>query len=292
MWETIRRESGLRYCVKIVPATARGEVELLSAAQSHSSVTSLVEVMEEPARIYIVMEYLTFGNLLTRVVQSQDGLHEDQVRVLARQLLEGAVHLHERLICHNDLQPSNILLAHEMSAKIADFGSASRLRAPYRLGSSPSAFSAPEILQRAPPSRQADMWSIGCLIYFMLFGRPPFEGCRSVLMDSISCGDYSFPPESNVSREAKQLVSCLLHVDPDVRLTAEEALEHRFFLHVEPLREEIKPSSGHRRRSHSAPNRRNILTYLIKPFRKHRRVDTGTDLTSVTTDSSAVPMNE
>jgi len=264
VWETVDRESGQRYCVKILHnnITAQEEIEFLEAAQGSDAVTRLVNVVYEHDSLYIVMEYVPNSNLLTRVVQ-REGLSEQETKKFMQSLLYGVRHLHLQGICHLDLQPSNILLASDDSVKICDFGSSvrqepSQAQPPHRghhrrtssvsttssagHGSAPdsaSPFAAPELSggRKSLVTSQSDMWSVGVIMHFCLFGcLPPMlesspSGNTQRRRSSLppSCAMSSVPSISDtkqISRSAKQLLSGLLHIDPSVRFTAQEALEH------------------------------------------------------------------
>ena len=211
------------------------EVGILQDAQPHDSVIELVDAMDESDRTYAVMELMTGGNLLSRVVQAQ-GLLEGTAKRMIKSVLEALVHLHGKGICHNDLQPSNILLDGTDTAKIADFGRAFYVEevSIYSVPCVPSkrniSYLAPELLSgTGHASTAADMWSAGAIVYFCLFGHAPFfdvDTGRASLPRALRA-DYSFPSDNNdVSRAAKQFISNLVHTDPSVRLTAREALQH------------------------------------------------------------------
>merc|ERR1711881_632406 len=76
----------------------------------------------------------------------------------------------------------------------------------------------------------ADMWSCGVILYVLLCGYPPFHGSsRSKLFDRIVAGQFAFHPNTpwdSVSREAKDLVTRLLVLNPNERMTAADALKH------------------------------------------------------------------
>lgn len=99
-----------------------------------------------------------------------------------------------------------------------------------------SLYSAPEVIRGSIScDASTDMWSLGCLVYFMLSGTcSPFdEGNESsaTRRSRILRAEYSFPRRSfgNISRAAKQFIAALIHVDESVRLTAAEALDHPWF---------------------------------------------------------------
>ena len=213
------------------------EIKRLKQAQSTHTV-KLVEVIQEVDKIYIVMELLSGGNLLSRVVQ-KGPMPEATVRRMAYRLIRGVLHMHRTLyICHNDLQPSNILLDDDKKRiNIADFGAATRS------SNVPSFNSACQPPYRAPErlaSPAADMWSVGVILYFCLYGQHASmdQGCEALCDYLHHRGGSNNAATNNaleeaeeenkpvLSRYAKQFLCNLIHLDPDVRLTAQEALRH------------------------------------------------------------------
>jgi len=101
------------------------------------------------------------------------------------------------------------------------------------------AYVAPEVLQQSYTS-QCDMWSFGVVVFIVLFGYMPFKGAEKQQMKAISSGDYTYKPAvwSQVSEIAQSFVKGLLVVDPKLRMTAEQALQHKFILE----REKVQPA--------------------------------------------------
>ncbi len=90
-----------------------------------------------------------------------------------------------------------------------------------------AAYVAPEVLSRKYTS-QCDLWSIGVIVFMLLSGRPPFFGNETVMLNDIAEGRYRMKPSrwANISADAKNFVSSLLVVNPDLRMDAEKALLH------------------------------------------------------------------
>lgn len=241
IWECLDRGSGMRYCVKIFQNYNRNDpaiqseldmmYKLTQEYEGHPAVVQLVEIISEPSKLHVVMEWISGGNMVSRLVQ-EGPLTEQEAQAMIRSLLQGVEYIHSKHVVHANLQPENILLADDLNVKIADFGSAVDLEInePFGSRSTNAIYTAPEvILGQDPYDTSADMWTIGCVAYYMLTGESPFdEATKRRAMHRVLRAEYSFPSSrfQDVSRAAKQFISSLIHVDPSVRLTAEEALDH------------------------------------------------------------------
>lgn len=136
------------------------------------------------------------------------------------------------------MKPENLLLVSQTDdkkVKIADFGFAKRVRSPKSLTTQcgTPGYVAPEILEGQKYDTKADMWSVGVILYILLGGYPPFvQTNQRLLFRKIKKGQYEFHPEywGSVSEDAKNLISSLLNINPDTRLSATEALKNRWIL--------------------------------------------------------------
>jgi len=262
VWECVDRDSGNRYCVKMTDkrrfirqpdsvAVIR-EISVLTSLQTLQSrhLPRLVHVSEDENQYYMVMDYVQGGNLST-LLQMQQNLCEVRVQAIGRSLLLAVAELHRRSLGHFNLSPENILLSASGDNEIVvcDFGCALDLQFSRGLASYTSSLSwdpvsearygvlhyaAPELLgKERRHGLTADLWSVGVILYQLFCGHLPFEGAsRRVLKDKILLGKFEFAGKEwySVSRLAKQLISSLLHPDPQVRLTVGEALEHPWFV--------------------------------------------------------------
>jgi len=130
-------------------------------------------------------------------------------------------------------KPENLLLvgSSDSDIKIADFGFAKKALslACLKTQCGTPGYVAPEILEGVPYGLKADMWSLGVIIYILLGGYPPFvESNQRELFRKIRKGQFEFHDEywGAVSPEAKQLISSLLTVSPEKRLSANDALNN------------------------------------------------------------------
>lgn len=247
IWESVHKTTGNRYATKVFDRrtlTAREDQAALREAACLQQISKdavgtlhLIDFFEDNTHLYLVTDYAAGGDLLNRVVKSGP-LNERQAQQLARSMLLGVKEFHNRNICHRKLTPENILLegASEIPAFVADLGSALQIptdsdgdRFLLTERCATNAFTAPEILQRFPYDTQADMWSIGVVLFFAMAGYKPFDDPSSkVLFQKIVKADYAFSPKEwyGFTRSAKRFISSLLHADPQVRMTVQEALDH------------------------------------------------------------------
>ncbi|ESO13025.1 hypothetical protein HELRODRAFT_63410 [Helobdella robusta] len=156
------------------------ELELMKELV-HPNIVTFMQVIETNVKIYIVME-LVKGLSLLQAVQAKKQLNEKTSEKIFRQLCNGIEYIHEKGIAHRDLKCENILLDARGYVKIIDFGYAkSNLNSTDELIRSTTfcgsyAYACPEILQGRPYIPfLADVWSLGVILYIMVFGSLPFE---------------------------------------------------------------------------------------------------------------------
>lgn len=210
------------------------EIDILKKLE-HPNIIRLFDVFDEKENYYLITEKMMGGELFDRIVQKTI-YNEKEARDVSRILIEALRYCHERHIVHRDLKPENLLLASEdddISIKIADFGFAKRCTKPKSLKTQcgTPGYVAPEILKGILYDSQADMWSLGVIIYILLGGYPPFiEENQRELFKKIMKGRYKFHDEywSDISEDGKSLIKSLMCVDTDKRLMAEEALASKW----------------------------------------------------------------
>jgi serine/threonine protein kinase len=145
----------------------------LQAALNHPNIVRMLAAEKEKNVFFMVMEYVK-GPTLEKVLEKEKILDCEQALDYAKQIAYGIDHAHKNKIIHRDLRPSNIIISEDGTAKITDFGTSAWLNStPYastRIGSPP--YMAPEqFLGKA--SYSSDIYSIGCIFYEMIIGRPP-----------------------------------------------------------------------------------------------------------------------
>mmetsp|Transcript_26994 Transcript_26994/g.64447 ORF Transcript_26994/g.64447 Transcript_26994/m.64447 type:complete len:510 (+) Transcript_26994:94-1623(+) len=240
VYTTTNYKSRDEYAVKVVDrsklkekddkATFR-EIGIMKDIVDLPNVVRLVDVYVVPEYFYIVQVYARGGDVFDRLAMRVSYTEKDG-RDLSIILLETMLAMHERKIAHRDMKPENLLLKDNLDDTkilLADFGFAkycSDEGLKTRCGT--PAFVAPEILVGTAYNTQVDMWSVGCLIYMLIGGYPPFQDeTHRGLFRKIRAADFTFHDAywKNVSLASKQLITSLLTVDPNDRFDAKEALE-------------------------------------------------------------------
>jgi len=220
----------------------------------HPYIVRYEEHYETEIDVCIVMELCQGGELFDRIV-AKGSFCEREASTTLRQILKAVEYLHTQGIVHRDIKPENLIYAQTKNGeviKLGDFGLAKRLESTSGRGmltaslSGTPAYCAPERLGMDAESKSVDMWSIGCILYFLLFGVPPFysekedeDENEDEIFDRVLSfeGNLKFPENSNVSDSAKDLIIRLLERDPQKRLSAEQCLKHSWIKGYQTLPE-------------------------------------------------------
>ncbi|MCO5582231.1 hypothetical protein L7F22_036123 [Adiantum nelumboides] len=164
-------------------------------------------------------------------IQRKKRLSLNEAQFYASELVEVIEHLHGQGIIHRDLKPENLLLTKDGHLKVADFGSAKTTRSFNGLVQNvkddkrgalvgTAEYVSPEVLDGHPITAGVDLWALGCILYQMLVGRPPFKCATEYLtFQKVMAKEVSFP--DFLSPEAKDLIDKLLDLDPNKRPGAE-----------------------------------------------------------------------
>ncbi|KAI9067534.1 kinase-like protein [Trametes sanguinea] len=213
----------------------------LHAALCHPSIVSLMSSFNSPTGDYHVLELCLDGSLAD-VLQARSNpiLTENEVRGVAKSLVDALVYLKKELILHRDINPSNILVTDDGRVKLSGFGSAVRLQtvqsAVAEFCGSPN-YVSPEILEGRAYSFGSDLWSFGCVLLHCLSGLPPFDAPDPEAVYDNICSASPWLPQTT-SFIGQKLVRSLLCKNPQDRLQLHRVLQDPFFashLDVIPL---------------------------------------------------------
>ncbi|XP_070773645.1 maternal embryonic leucine zipper kinase [Enoplosus armatus] len=196
---------------------------------SHQHVCRLYHVIETSTQIFMVLEYCPGGELFDYII-AKDRLSEEETRVFFRQIVSAMAYVHSQGYAHRDLKPENLLIDGDHNLKLIDFGLCAKPKGGlgYELMTccgSP-AYAAPELIQgKAYIGSEADVWSMGVLLFALLCGYLPFDddNCM-VLYRKIARGRYDNPQW--LSPGSILLLNQMMQVDPKRRLTVRQLLDH------------------------------------------------------------------
>lgn len=197
---------------------------------SHKHVVGFHSFFEDISNIYIVLELCKRRSMM-ELHKRRKAITEPETRFFMHQILEGVRYLHSHRIIHRDLKLGNLFLNDELHVKIGDFGLASRIEFDgerKRTVCGTPNYIAPEILTKKGHSLEVDIWSLGCIMYTLLVGKPPFE--TSSLKDTykrIKDCEYRIP--SSLRKPAVEMIVAQLQEDPAKRPSVEKLLQHQFF---------------------------------------------------------------
>ncbi|KAN0119561.1 Pkinase domain containing protein [Hyaloscypha variabilis] len=218
-----------------MPVGIEREVAIMKLIQ-HPNIMKLYDIWENRKEIYLVLEYVNNGELFDYITRRAHGLEEETALMFFRQILSAVGYCHSFNICHRDLKPENILLTKDLEIKIADFGMAALHQSPdHRLKTSCGSphYAAPELIKgNTYRGNQADIWSLGVILYAMLSGILPFDvetdvpksEALPVLLKKIQRGRFEM--RSVFSEDAKDLIRRMLQVNPQKRITLREMWRH------------------------------------------------------------------
>ncbi|XP_057279906.1 maternal embryonic leucine zipper kinase isoform X2 [Pezoporus wallicus] len=200
---------------------------------SHQHICQLYHVIETSKKIFMVLEYCPGGELFDYII-SKDHLSEEEARVFFRQIVSAIAYVHSQGYAHRDLKPENLLIDEEHNLKLIDFGLCAKPKGglDYHLNTccgSP-AYAAPELIQgKAYIGSEADIWSMGVLLYALLCGYLPFDDDNVMAVyRKIMRGKYSIPKW--LSPSSTLLLNQMLQVDPKKRITVKHLLNHPWLM--------------------------------------------------------------
>ncbi|XP_029931171.1 PAS domain-containing serine/threonine-protein kinase isoform X2 [Myripristis murdjan] len=234
VWKALRRCDGQEVIVKFIkkgmivsdcwvddPMLGRvsQEIALLTRVQHHN-IVKVLEVFENGSYFQMVMEKHGDGLDLFEFIDKQPRLDEPLASYIFRQLVAAVFYLRAKNILHRDIKDENIIIDKCFHIRLIDFGSAALL-APGKLFYNfcgTLEYCSPEVLQGNPyEGPELEMWSLGVLLYTLLFSENPFCGVGEIL-------EAKFKPPFPVSQELHGVLCGLLHPDPDQRMTLDQLL--------------------------------------------------------------------
>ncbi|XP_022144940.1 CBL-interacting serine/threonine-protein kinase 24 isoform X1 [Momordica charantia] len=197
----------------------------------HPHIVRLLEVLASQTKIYIILEFVTGGELYDTIVL-QKKLPEMESRRYFQQLVDAVAHCHSKGVYHRDLKPENLLLDADGNLKVSDFGlsalSQQGIELLHTTCGTPN-YVAPEVLGgQGYDGAAADIWSCGVILFVLMAGYLPFsETDLPTLYKKINAAEYSCPYW--FSSGAKSLIQKILDPNPTNRIRIEEIRKDPWF---------------------------------------------------------------
>ncbi|XP_072315790.1 citron Rho-interacting kinase-like, partial [Eucyclogobius newberryi] len=200
-------------------------------------IPQLLYAFQDQLHLYLVMEYLPGGDLLSLLARYEEHFDESMAQFYLAELTEAIQAVHSLGYVHRDVKPENVLIDRTGHIKLADFGSAAKLTAERTVSSSSvhvrtQEYLSPEVLSvmsgsGASYGPECDWWSLGVVAYEMIYGTSPFnDGTkRNIINHQLS---LKLPQHPRVSEAFSELVKGLLCGARD-RLGFEGLRCHGFF---------------------------------------------------------------
>ncbi|KAG5275353.1 hypothetical protein AALO_G00146480 [Alosa alosa] len=223
-----------------VRKAAKNEIFILQMVK-HPNILQLVDVYETRKEYFLFLELAT-GREVFDWILDQGYYSERDTSNVIRQVMEALAYLHSLNIVHRNLKLENLVYFNRLKHSkivISDFHLAKLENGLIKEPCGTPEYLAPEVVGRQRYGRPVDCWAVGVIMYILLSGNPPFydesddddyENHDKNLFRKILAGDYEFdsPYWDDISDSAKNLVVRLMEVDQDLRITAQEAVNHEW----------------------------------------------------------------
>ncbi|NXO11162.1 STK36 kinase, partial [Oriolus oriolus] len=231
-----RKHSAQVVALKFIPKVGRSEKELKNLQREieivrdlhHPNIIQMLDSFETAKEVVVVTDYAE-GELF-QILEDDGSLPEDQVQTIAAQLISALYYLHSHRILHRDMKPQNILLGKDGVVKLCDFGFARAMSIHTMVLTSIKGtplYMSPELVEERPYDHTADLWSVGCILYELFVGTPPFYTNSIFQLVSLIIKDPVKWP-TTMSPVFKSFLQGLLMKDPHQRLSWPELLSHPF----------------------------------------------------------------
>lgn len=191
VFRAVHEESGLEVAVKVLPRTLAKNSTMLQrflreakSAESleHPNIVAIYDRGTENGRYYLVLEYVPGGDLHDRI-RSRGAMPVDEAIPIIKAVVHGLNHAAQRGLIHRDIKPANILLTPDGGAKVADLGLAlqqddedERVTRDGTTVGTVDYMSPEQARDSRATNVRSDIYSLGCTVYHMLTGVPPFAG--------------------------------------------------------------------------------------------------------------------
>ncbi|XP_076640142.1 serine/threonine-protein kinase PLK1 isoform X2 [Colletes latitarsis] len=230
--------NGNQYACKIIPKNRMQKIHMQKIAReimihkelNHVNVVQMHHYFEDKLNVYMLLEACPRKSLM-HVLKYRGKVTEPEARYYMKQMVTGVAYIHSQKVVHRDLKPGNMFLSDRMIVKIGDFGLATRpdgQRRRVTICGTPN-YIAPEVLYKQAYSYEADVWALGCILYALLVGQPPFDTTTLTETYARICNNhYQQVDDTMASRSGQDLIRWLLQPNPELRPSLERVKEHAY----------------------------------------------------------------
>ncbi|KAH3899464.1 uncharacterized protein SCODWIG_02396 [Saccharomycodes ludwigii] len=210
-------------------ASEKDTLNMLISIQKHPGIVNLHYTFHDEENLYFVLDYIPGGELFS-LIYKYGTFNESMSKHFTCQLVDALDFLHSNKVIHRDLKPENILIGKTGKLLITDFGAAANINdreyATSFVGT--SEYVSPELLLYNKCSYPADIWALGCILYQFQQGVPPFRGVNELAtFELIVKLKYAYVKPVPVI--IKDLISKILVIDSQKRLTISQIKQHKWF---------------------------------------------------------------
>jgi len=231
-----------------IAARMRAEIEI-SMKLKHENLIRVEDIFETGSHVFVIMEMMQGGELFDYVIEHSN-LKESEACAIIKQVANALKFMHDNGIIHRDLKPENVMLSKKPDGKrrkkpfikIIDFGMSKAL-SPGRNAQSclgTPGYMAPEVLEHKDYTASVDMYSLGVVSYILLAGYMPLQTAEGTWHSRVI---YPAEEWAEVSEDAKDFINRLVTYDPNKRMTAVEALQHKWLSKIKTRRDSTLQSS-------------------------------------------------
>jgi len=241
----IHKKTRKKYAIKIYPKNAfddedkknsiKNEIYILNQL-NHENIMKLYDIINTPKYFYLILEYINGISLLDYIQKLPNKrIEENLCKKIFYQIVTAIHYCSQKNIFHRDIKLENILvIKHEtIKVKLIDFGFAIKCNKKeyQKFFCGTLYYMAPEIINKKKYlPYYSDIWSLGVLLYTMIYGRFPFnERDEDKLFDLINEGKFYFPEDIETSEEVKKLIKKIIVVEPCKRANLNEIINDPWF---------------------------------------------------------------
>ena len=202
---------------------AQTEKNVLAKLKGHPGMIRLHYTFQDEINLYFVLEFCPGGDLASLIHRFGTSFPYPLAVFYAGEIVSVLEYLHVHGVVHRDLKPENLLLTASHHLRLTDFGTALDLQDRPSKADPNSAFVgtaeyvSPEVIRGEHATFSSDLWALGCIVYHMVTGRPPFKAANEYLIfEQIRALDVHYPED--LPSPALDLIRRLLVSDPLSRL--------------------------------------------------------------------------